>query len=591
MYTVAKQKNNVGDILDLKLFKRLFRLAIPFKKQLISSVILAIVLSISGPLRPYLVQLTVDDYILRFDKYGLFLFSGLILLVLLIESVLRYYFSYTTSWLGQSVIKNLRVNIFSHIIHQRLKYFDNTPIGASTTRTINDTEAINSTFSEGIIEIFADLITLFTVMLFMFYQDWKLTLICLSTLPLLVISAYIFKEKVKTAFQIVRTQVSRLNTFVQEHISGMNIVQIFNAEEREMNKFIEINERHKKANIDTIFYYSVFFPVVEIILAASIGLLIWWGAHDVIAGRTTLGTLIAFILYINMLFRPIRMLADKFNTLQMGLVASNRVFNVLDRTEHIENNGTHTAEKINGNIVFDHVWFAYNDENYVLRNISFSLNSGESLAIVGATGSGKTSIINILNRFYEINKGMIQLDHINIKDYELNSLRDNISLVLQDIFLFSGSVYDNITLKNPNISLEQVIESAKMIGAHDFIEKLPGKYNYNVMERGATLSVGQRQLISFIRALVYNPGILILDEATSSIDTESEQMIQQATEKLLTNRTSIVIAHRLSTIRRADKIMVLDAGEIKEIGTHEELLSKGGMYTNLHKSQFQKTVA
>lgn len=584
MSTITKR---TGKILDWDLFKRVVRLARPFKKAFIGATVLAVLLAVVSPIRPYLIQLTVDDYILVPNQLGLQNMAMLLIGILIVEAILRYNFIYMTNWLGQSVIKNLRVRVFNHVLKFRLRYFDNTPIGTSTTRTINDVETINDIFSQGLITIIADLLTLFMVMGVMFYTDWKLTLMCLAPFPLIIYSTYVFKEKVKGSFQNVRTQVSKLNAFLQEHITGMSIVQIFGAEEKEIKKYEKINEKHRDAHIQSIWYYSIFFPVLEIILAAAMGLMVWFGSNLVIGGQASLGILIAFIMYLNMLFRPLRMLADKFNTLQMGLVASERIFNLLDREEErISNEGSKKVDHIKGKIEFDDVWFAYNEKDMVLRGVSFSIEAGQTLAIVGPTGAGKSSIINILNRFYDIQKGSIKIDGLNVEEYDLQSLRKNIGLVLQDVFLFSGSIKDNISLRSPEINDEQVYEAAKIVGAHEFIEKLPDQYDYNVMERGATLSLGQRQLISFIRALVFDPRILILDEATSSIDTETEWLVQSAIEKLIKGRTSIVIAHRLSTIQNADKIMVLNKGQIVEIGTHEELLKLGGHYRELHDTQF-----
>jgi ATP-binding cassette subfamily B protein len=504
--------------------------------------------------------------------------------------MLRYVFIYSTNWLGQSVIRDLRVKVFKHITSLRLTYFDRTPIGQSTTRTINDIETINTVFSQGVIMIIADILTLVAVLIIMFITSWQLTLICLTTAPFLIIASYIFKEKVKFAFQKVRTQISKMNAFLQERISGMRIVQIFNAEEPEMEKFKAINRDYTQANLDSILYYAIFFPVVEIISAASLGLMVWWGARGVITDSVTLGALIAFPIYLDMLFRPIRMIADKFNTLQMGLVAADRVFLLLDRNDKIKNTGTLQPKKMKGDITFENVTFAYNAKDYVLKDISFQIKAGETLAIVGSTGSGKSTIINILSRFYEINKGVIKIDNTDIRDFELNALRQRIAIVLQDVFLFSGTVLENITLRDSNLSREQVVEAAKMIGAHEFIEKLPGGYDFEVMERGATLAMGQRQLISFVRALVFNPDILILDEATSSIDPESESVIQYAIEKLIAKRTSIIIAHRLTTIRHANNILVLAKGEIQEFGSHEALLEiENGHYRELYEMQFAQT--
>ncbi len=581
------QGNKIGNIFDWPLLRRVIGLAAPFKRTFAIATVFALVLSALSPLRPYLIQLTVDNYILPQDETGLIRMVYLLLGVLLAEGLFRYQFIYMTSWLGQSVIKNLRVRVFQHVMRLRLRFFDNTPIGTATTRTINDVETINEIFSQGLITIFSDLLTLFMVIGIMLWTDWKLTLVCLAPFPLIVYSTYVFKEKVKSVFQIVRTQVAKMNAFLQEHITGMSIVQVFGAEEQEMRKFEQINEEQKQAHVRSIWYYSIFFPVMEIILAAAMGLLVWFGSNLVLDHQTTLGVLIAFILYLNMLFRPLRTLADKFNTLQMGLVAADRVFELLDRNEIIKNEGDKVATKIDGAIKFDKVHFAYDEVNFVLKEVSFELKPGETLAIVGATGAGKSSIINILNRFYPIQEGRILVDGVDVQDFDLYSLRANIGLVLQDVFLFSGSIYDNITLRDPSISKERVEAAAKMIGAHDFIMKLPDQYDYHVMERGATLSLGQRQLISFIRALVFDPRILILDEATSSIDTETELLVQAAVERLVQNRTAIMIAHRLSTIQKADRIMVLDKGELKEMGTHQELLRiEDGYYKKLHDTQF-----
>jgi ATP-binding cassette subfamily B multidrug efflux pump len=575
--------------IDYLLLGRVLALAKPYKKVFILAGVLTVLLAPLAILRPYIIKIMVDDYIFKFDIPGLTNMAMLLGVILMIDVALRYVFIYSTSWLGQSVIKDLRVRMFNHISSLRLSYFDTTPIGTSTTRTINDIETINTVFSQGAITILADLFTVFAVLAIMLITSWKLTLVCLTTLPFLMIATYIFKEKVKASYQKVRTQITKMNAFLQERISGMRIVQIFNAEEKELEKFKDINRKYTQANLDAIFYYAVFFPVVEIISAAALGLLVWWGARGVIGGEVTTGTFIAFPIYLSMLFRPIRMLADRFNTLQMGLVAAERVFNLLDKNDIIENNGTIKKESIKGNVEFDNVSFAYNNIDNVLKNLNFKIKAGETLAICGSTGSGKTTIINILNRFYDIQKGEILIDGVNIKDYELFNLRKKIAIVLQDVFLFSGSVMENITLRDDRISEEEVIDAAKLIGAHEFIERLPGGYNYQVMERGATLSMGQRQLISFVRALVFNPDILILDEATSSIDPESESVIQYAIEKLIDKRTSIIIAHRLSTIRHADNIMVLSKGKIVEFGAHDALLEiEDGHYKELYEMQFMQ---
>ena len=586
----SKKYNNN---LDWSLLLRVLAMAKPYRWLFIFSAVLAIALAPLGVLRPYLIQLTVDQYILAFDFDGLVMMMAILIGVLIVQAIARYTFIYCTNLLGQSVIKDLRVRVFKHITSLELKYFDRTPIGKVTTRTINDIETINSVFAQGVITIIADVLSLVVVLAIMLMASWQLTLICLTTFPILLYSTYIFKEKVKVSYQKVRTQVSAMNAFLQERITGMRIVQIFGAEAHELENFKGINQKYTRANLDAILYYAVYFPVIEIISATALGLMVWYGARGVVGGDITLGVLIAFPLYLNMLFRPMRMLADKFNTLQMGLVAAQRVFDVLDSDAYIQNKGELQPTSFEGHIEFKHVNFAYVDEDWVLKNLSFQVHPGETLAIVGSTGSGKSTIINILNRFYEIQSGEINIDHHNVRDYELSAMRSRIAMVLQDVFLFSGSVHENITLRDERISREEVMQAAKMIGAHDFIEKLPKGYDYQVMERGATLSAGQRQLISFVRALVVNPDILILDEATSSIDPETEAVIQYAIEQLIQKRTSIIIAHRLSTIRHADKIMVLNKGEILELGAHEELIQiEDGHYKALYDMQFtQREVA
>ncbi|MCX6276414.1 MAG: ABC transporter ATP-binding protein [Bacteroidetes bacterium] len=575
-----------GKAFDFPILKRIYAFTAPYKKAFYISIFLTLLLTFLTPIRPILVRYTIDNFVVKPNADGLLQMTMLMIGLLLFQTLIQYFHTYITNWLGLTVVKDLRVKLYRHIIGLRLKFFDHTPIGILITRSVSDLENIADIFSEGLITIIGDLLTLFVIVAFMFFIDWRLTLISLSTMPILFYATRIFQQGIKGAFQEVRTQVAHLNTFVQEHITGMNIVQIFNREEEEMNKFREINHLHAKAHIKSVWYYSIFFPVVELLSSASIGLLVWYGSREVIGGTVSVGNVIAFVMYINMLFRPIRELADKFNTLQMGMVSSERVFKVLDTNEVIVNEGKIIPEKIQGNVEFENVWFAYNDESWVLKNASFKIDSGRSLALVGATGAGKSSIINLVNRFYEYNKGLILVDGINIRDYELHALRKNIAVVHQDVFLFSDSIANNISLNDSSITREQIIEAAKAVGAHRFIERLPGGYDFNVMERGAMLSVGQRQLISFIRAYVFNPKILILDEATSSIDSESEELIQQATQKLTQNRTSIVIAHRLSTIQNADTILVLDHGEIKEEGKHQELLGKNGFYKKLYEIQF-----
>ncbi len=580
---------------DTALLKRVLQFTRPYRKIFFWSIALAILLALFTPVRPRLIQYTVDKFIAG-KNYDWVIYITIIQIgFLLIETGFRFYFSYITTWLGQAVVKDLRVKVFGKVLGLNLRQFDKTPIGTLTTRTVDDIERINDIFSDGLIAIIADLLSIICVLGIMFYTDWRLTLVCLIPFPIIIVATYYFKESVNRSFHRVRNAVGNLNAFVQEHITGMYIVQAFAAEKREGDKFERINREHRNANIKAIFAYSVFFPVVEIVLALAMGLVVWWVSKEVLQMQVAQpGKVIAFVQYLNLIFRPLRMIADKFNVLQMGMIASERVFKVLDNEDELppDKKDAVSPSKINGKVAFENVWFGYNPEKPVLKNISFTVNPGETVAIVGHTGSGKTTIISLLNRLYEINKGSIKLDDVPIENYNVAALRKNIGVVLQDVFLFSGSVMDNITLLNKGISKEAVKEAAKLIGMHHFIERLPGGYNYHVMERGATISVGQRQLLSFIRALLYNPSILILDEATSSIDTESEQMIEKAINTLIADRTSIVIAHRLSTIQRAHKIIVLDKGEVKEVGTHHELLAKNGFYAKLHGMQFeQKAVA
>ena len=582
------QQKPVKKVFDFSLLRRVFSYASPYKKQLYFSIFLAIALAVISPVRPWLIQLTVDKYIRGGIVNWVILITIIQIALLLVETVMRFSFSFITAWLGQTVVKDIRITVYKKIVHLNLGQFDKTPIGTLTTRTINDIESINDIFSEGLIPIIADLLSIFAILGVMFYTDWKLTLVCMAVLPVLLVVTWWFKESVNASFQRVRNAVAQLNAFVQEHITGMSIVQAFAAEDREFTKFKKINREHRNANIKAIFAYSVFFPFVEIIFAIAMGLMIWWSAKGAIEGEATLGVMIAFILYLNLLFRPLRVIADKFNVLQMGMVASERIFKVLDNPDFIEKEGDYAPANMQGKVVFKHVWFAYKDDNFVLKDISFTIMPGETMALVGHTGSGKTSIISLINRLYHIQKGAIEIDDVNIEAYKLSILRSKIGIVLQDVFLFSGSIYENVTLRNESITREQVIHAASLIGMHDFIMQLPGNYDYNVMERGSTLSLGQRQLLSFIRALLYNPSILILDEATSSVDTESEQLIQHAIDTLIEGRTAIIIAHRLSTIRKADKILVLDKGVIKEMGTHSELLDKAGFYAKLYEMQFAK---
>lgn len=543
---------------------------------------LSVILAALSPLRPYLIQLSVDKYITNHLLQMLIYISVVQLGILLIENGLRFWFLYRINWLGQTVINDMRKSVFRKILFQNIGYYDRTPIGTLTTRTINDVEAVNDVFSEGIVSIIADILTIIAIMIIMFITDWRLTLVCLAPFPILILATYWFKESVNKSFQRVRNAVAALNAFVQEHIVGMYIVQAFAAEKTEMDKFKTINKEHRDANIKAIFAYSVFFPVVEIILAMSMGLLVWWGAHRMLDYSVTPGVVIAFVMYLNLLFRPLRMMADKFNVLQMGMIAGERVFTVLDSKEHLADNGTVNADNIRGEVKFENVHFSYKAGTPVLKGISFEIPAGKTMAVVGHTGAGKTSIISILNRLYEIEGGSIKIDGTNLKDYDIYSLRNHIGIVLQDVFLFSGTIAENITLRNADIPREKVEAVCKLLGIHNFIMSLPGGYDFNVMERGNTLSQGQRQLLSFARALLYNPSILILDEATSSVDSESEQLIQQAIDKMITGRTSIVIAHRLSTIRRADEIIVMDKGQIIERGNHQSLIAAQGEYYKLY---------
>ena len=579
---------------------RVFSFVGPYRFIFWINVFLGIFLAFATPIRPYLIQATVNLAIgkqVHLPQWVHWIlpneaFNSVVQLILAIslfqvafivlETMFRFCFTYGMSWLGQQVIRDLRNKVYQKIMYWEMRQFDKTPIGTLTTRTINDIESINDIFSDGLIPIIADFLTIVVTLTTMFFINWELTLICLIPFPIMIVATYFFKESVNKSFVQVRNAVAALNAFVQEHISGMQVVQAFAAEEKEMKKFDAINEHHKKANIKAIFAYSVFFPVVEVVLALSIGLIVWW-----VAGQSLdAGMLVAFILFLNQIFRPLRMIADKFNVLQMGMVAAERVFKILDNEDITVDQGQYAPAQIQGAIEFKNVQFAYQAPNWILNELNFTVAAGETVALVGPTGSGKTSIISILNRLYPYQAGQILLDGVLIEDYELDRLRASIGVVLQDVFLFSGSVYDNITLRNPSIRPEQVEEAAKMIGMHDFIMQLPGGYQYHVMERGATLSLGQRQLLSFIRALLYNPSILILDEATSSIDTESEQLIEKAIETLIQGRTSIVIAHRLSTIRKADQILVLEHGKIIEKGTHQHLMEQGGFYKALNEMQF-----
>ena len=579
-------KSKTGEVLNIPLLKRVIVFAKPYKKQFIIAAISAIILSFLAPARPMLINYAIDNYILIEDATNLLRITIILISLLFLEGFIQFFYMYLSNWIGQHVILDLRKKIFKHILSLRMKYFDNTPIGTLVTRSVSDIETIADIFSQGLLVIIAELLKLVIVIIVMFYTDWRLTIIALSTIPVLLIATNWFKKNIKKSFQDVRTQVSNINSFVQEHLVGMNIVQIFNREEAEFKKFKEINVLHRDAHLRSIFYYAVFFPIVEVLSAASIGLIVWYGGQNILTENTiTPGEIIAFILFIHMMFRPIRQLADRFNVLQMGIVGSERVFKILDTDEKINDKGTRKLEEINGTISFSNVWFAYKDKQWVLKDLTFDIGAGKMLALVGQTGSGKSSIIRVLNRFYEINKGKITLDSVSVDEISINSLRKNIALVQQEVFLFSDSLLNNITLYDNSISKESIVNAAKEIGIHDFISSLPGSYDYKVGERGVTLSSGQRQLIAFLRVYLRDPKILILDEATASIDSETEALIQNALGKLSENRTTIVIAHRLSTIVQADKIILLKEGDVLEQGSHASLIKDNSYYSKMYENQ------
>jgi len=578
--------------IDFTLFRRILSYTSPYKVKFYIAIFLTISLAIISIIRPKITGLIVGEYVINRDKEGLFIGSAIVLFILLFEAIGAYFRTYISQELGQNVIRDIRNQVFNHITKLKLHFFDNNPIGMLVTRVISDIETIADIFSQGFITIIGDILTIVFVLATMTYIDWELTLIVIIPIPILLWATNVFKNSIKEAFHEVRNEVSKLNTYVQEHISGIGIVKIFNREKTEAENFKNINRKHRNAHIKSVWAYSVFFPVVENLSALSIALLVFYSLFKIDAPGANLQEIVtnltSFILFVHMLYRPIRMLADKFNTLQMGIVGSERVFKLLDENSFITDKGTVTNVDFKEAIRFENVWFAYNDSSYVLKEVSFAVERGETIAIVGATGAGKSSIINLLNRFYDYQKGAIFINDVNLKTIELNTIRTQISVVLQDVFLYAETIHNNITLGNKNISREDVITASKLVGAHDFIMKMPDNYDFNVKEGGGMLSVGQRQLISFLRAFVYNPNILILDEATSSVDSESEELIQKAIDKLTEGRTSIIIAHRLSTIRKATKIVVLDKGKVMEIGSHNELIAKKGFYAKLHDSQLNK---
>ncbi len=578
----------LGKAYDAKLMKRLLEYIKPYKKYILFAIVLNIIVASLGPVRPYLTKIAVDDYIAESNYDGLFLITMLLLASLIMQAIVQYFLTYYMQYIGHKTIYDLRVKLFAHVQKLSLKYFDKTPIGRIVTRVTNDVQTLNELFSSGIVQVFSDIFIILWILGFMFYLDVELSLVTLSVLPLLFYGTFLFRKKVREVYRDVRLHVARLNSYMQEHVTGIGVTQIFHKQKDELKKFASINDDHKDANIRSIFYYAIFFPAVELLSSVAIGLMIWYGGGEIIQGTMTLGVLFAFVQYTEMFFRPVRDLAEKYNIMQTSMASSERIFKLLDNKTFIENPVNPVPLKnIKGEIIFKDVWFAYKEDDYVLKNISFNINPGETVAIVGATGAGKTSLINILTRFYDINKGSIMLDGIDIRQVDKRDLRKFISIVLQDVYLFSGTINSNISLSNPDISDEMIKEASQIVGADKFIEKLEHGYNEAVKERGATLSVGQKQLISFARALAYNPQILILDEATSSVDTETELLIQKAIEKLLIGRTAIVIAHRLSTIQRADKIIVMHKGEVREIGNHQELLTKKGIYFRLYQLQYK----
>ena len=583
----TENKNVAGKVYDVKLFSRLMRYARFYKLQFGLSVLAVLSVALLAAVRPLLLRQIIDDYIYRKDAEQLLVFVTLMLFVLILEVLFQFLFIYFANWLGQNIVRDMRTQLFKHLLSFRMQYYNKSAVGKLVTRVVSDIETIASVFGQGLFMIISDLLKMLVIAAVMIYMNWQLALIVFAILPILIFATKIFQKAMKAAFQDVRTEVANLNTFVQERITGMRIIQLFTREKLEYEKFKRINDKHKKAWIRTVWYNSIFFPVAEVLPSIAIGLVVWYGGlNAAVSNSVSAGEIISFIMMNNMLFRPLRQIADKFNTLQMGMVAAERVFTILDAQESENDTGTMPVSNFKGKVEFTDVHFSYIKGEEVIKGISFSVEPGETVAIVGATGAGKSTIINLMNRFYEINEGEIKIDGINISAYPLHELRNQIAVVLQDVFLFSDSIFNNITLKDSAISLEEVKVAAQEIGIDDFIMSLPGGYDYNVKERGVMLSVGQRQLIAFLRASVSKPGILILDEATSSIDAYSEKLIQDATEKITKNRTSIIIAHRLATIQKADKIIVMEDGQIVEQGSHTELLDKKGYYSKLYNIQF-----
>ncbi|MDP4191110.1 MAG: ABC transporter ATP-binding protein [Bacteroidota bacterium] len=578
----------LGKAYDAKLMKRLMGYIRPYRKYVILAIVLNVVVAALGPLRPVLTKIAIDENIKGKDYHGLMITVLALLGSLLLQALIQYFLTYYTNYMGQKIIYDIRVKLFSHVESLALKYFDKTPIGRIVTRVTNDVESLNELFSSGIVMVFSDIFIIVWIFVFMFLMDWKLSFVTLSVLPVLIYGTFLFRKKVRDSYRDVRFHLARLNSYMQEHVTGMNVVQIFGKETDELKRFASINDDYKQVNIKSIFYYAVFYPSVEFLSSFAIALIVWYGGGEIVQGKLSIGVLFAFTQFTEMFFRPIRDLSEKYNILQTAMASSERIFKLFDTDIIIkEPEKPMELKEVKGEIEFKNVWFAYNDNDYVLKNINFDIHPGQTVAIVGATGAGKTSLINILTRFYDINKGEILLDGVDIRNFSKKELRKYISIVLQDVFLFSGTIKSNINLNNSEISEAQIMEASRSVGAHRFIKALPEKYDEVVKEKGATLSVGQKQLLSFARALAYDPQMLILDEATSSVDTETEILIQRAIQKLLVGRTAIVIAHRLSTIQNADKILVMHKGELREMGTHQELLAKRGIYYKLYQLQYK----